>query len=511
MSRAAVPPGGRVAAFIDLGTNSVRLLIVRLNENGSYTVLTRQKVTVRLGEGEFESGRLQPAAMERTVLACKNLMDAARGFGADETVAVATSATREAENQDEFLASMKEGAGVDLRVISGLEEARLIHLGVASGGDTGGMEAVFIDIGGGSTEISVGGHHAPRHRASLKLGAIRLSALFPPDEDGRIDLETYEAMRAHVLAAVRPALDGFGDIGTDLAFGSSGTIETLAAIAGDRSLLAYADLCAALRRLYPMSLEERRQIPAINPGRADIIVGGGVILEVLMAGIGLPAIRISDRGVIDGLLVDYLSGFEGFLQGSPVPVRRQSVVHLMRACRADEGHAHQVARLALRLFDTGAASGVHALGEEMRELLEYAALLHDTGKVITFRNHQHHSRYIVENAGMSGFSRRETLIIGETACFHRKKAPSEKALIAAGLDPGAAKAVRTLSALLRIAENLDRSQLGLVNDAALRREGESVVIEIGSQGGCDLEIWGMRDALPAIEKCLGRRVEIRAV
>lgn len=509
MTRAAVPPGGRVAAFIDLGTNSVRLLIVRLNENGSYTVLTRQKVTVRLGEGEFETGRLQPAAMERTVLACRNLMDAARGFGADETVAVATSATREAENQEEFLALMKEGAGLDLRVISGLEEARLIHLGVGSGWDTGGREAVFIDIGGGSTEISVGGHHAPRHRASLALGAIRLPALFPPDEDGRIPPATYEAMRAHVLAAVSPALDGFGDIGTDLAFGSSGTIENLAAIAGDRSLLAYTDLCAALRRLAPMRLEERRQVPAINPGRADIIVSGGVILEVLMARIGLPAIRVSDRGVIDGLLVDYLSRFEGFLQGSPVPVRRQSVVHLMRACRADEGHAREVARLALRLFETGAAAGVHALGDEMQELLEYAALLHDAGKVIAFRNHQHHSSYIIENAGMAGFSRRETLIIGETARHHRKKTPSEKGLVAAGLDPGGAKAVRTLSALLRIAENLDRSQLGLVKDAALRREGETVVIEVESPGGCDLEVWGVRDALPAIEKSLGRRVEIR--
>jgi len=509
VSRGAVPPGGRVAAFVDLGTNSVRLLIVRLNENGSYTVLTRQKVTVRLGEGEFETGRLQPAAMKRAVLACKNLMEAARGFQADDIVAVATSATREAENRDEFLALLRKRAGMDLRVISGLEEARLIHLGVGSGGDTGGREAVFIDIGGGSTEITVGSHNAPRHRESMKIGAIRLSALFRPDGDGRIGRETYDAMRAHVLGTVRPALDGFRDIGTDLAFGSSGTIENLAAIAGDKTLLTYTGLCTVLRRLCPMSLDERRHVPAINPGRADIIVGGGAILEVLMAEIGIPEIRISDRGVIDGLLVDYLSGFEGFLQGSPVPVRRQGVMHLMRVCRSDEGHAHEVARLALRLFDTGAAAGIHNLGEETRELLEYAALLHDTGTLISFPNHQDHSCYIIKNAGMPGFSRRETLIIGETARFHRKKAPSEKALAAAGLDAEAATAVRTLSTLLRIAENLDRSHRALVKDAVLKIEGDTVFIEIESPGGCELEVWGVRDALPTIEKGLGRRAEIR--
>ncbi|MDK2974610.1 MAG: exopolyphosphatase / guanosine-5-triphosphate,3-diphosphate pyrophosphatase [Methanofollis sp.] len=509
MSRAAVPPGGRVAAFVDLGTNSVRLLIVRLDENGSYTVLTRQKETVRLGEGEFETGRLQPAAMERTALVCKNLMEAAKGFQADDVVAVATSATREAENREEFLALMKEQAGVEIRVIAGLEEARLIHLGVGSGEDTAGREAVFIDIGGGSTEISVGSHDAPRHRASLKLGAIRLSALFRPEEDGRISQETYDAMRTYALDAVRPALDGFGDIGTDLAFGSSGTIENLAAIAGDKTLLTYTGLCTVLKKLCPMSLEERRQVLSINPGRADIIVGGGAILEALMAEIGIPAIRVSDRGVIDGLLVDYLSGFEGFLQGSPVPLRRQGVIHLMRTCRSDEGHAHEVARLALRLFDTGALAGVHTLGEKERELLEYAALLHDTGKIISFRNHQHHSSYIIENAGMPGFSRREIRIIGETARFHRKKTPSEKALIAAGLDRKSSAAVRILSALLRIAENLDRSHRNLVTDAVLKIEGDRVVIEI--PGGCDLEVWGVRDALPAVEKCLGRRAKIRIV
>ncbi|WP_165394868.1 Ppx/GppA phosphatase family protein [Methanofollis fontis] len=504
----AIPPGGRVVAFVDLGTNSVRLLIVRLDPNGSYAVLTRQKETIRLGEGEFETGLLQPAAMERAVLVCSRFMEVARGFSADEVVAVATSASREAQNRDEFLALLRERAGIAMRVISGVEEARLIHLGVASGGGVGDEEAVFIDIGGGSTEVSVGTHHSSRHRASLRLGAIRLSALFPPDGDGRYGPDTHAAMRVHVLEGVRGALGGFGDIGTLSAFGSSGTIENLAAIAGDKNVLTYNGLCSTIRRLIGMTLAERRVVAGMNPERADIIVGGAVILEVLMAEIGIPEMRISDRGVREGLLIDYLSGIDGFPQGTPLPVRRQGVLQLARLCRADEGHSCEVVRLALRLFDTGGEVGLHSLGETERELLEYAALLHDAGTLISFRGHQNHSCYIIENASLPGLSRREVRIIAQTARFHRKKPPTKKVLEAAGVAGGDARTVRILSSILRIAENLDRSHRGFVRDAVFEKNGNMFRIVVTPGGECDLEIWGLRDALQDVEKGLGKRIDL---
>ena len=173
------PPGpnGRVVSFLDLGTNSLRLLVVRLNPNHSYTILTRQKQQVRLGEGEFEDEEITPQAMERAAIVTKRFTDLARTFSSEEFVAVATSAAREASNQNELLHLLRQEAQIDLRVISGREEARLIYLGVASGTHLTNIPVFFIDIGGGSTEVAIGDAREYQYLDSFKLGAIRLSNL----------------------------------------------------------------------------------------------------------------------------------------------------------------------------------------------------------------------------------------------------------------------------------------------------------------------------------------------
>ena len=223
---------GRVVAFIDIGTNSIRLLVVRLNPNHSYTILTRQKQQVRLGDGEFEYDEIRPDAAERAVIVCKSLTDLARTFNVEEFVAVATSAMREAENQQEILHRLRQEANLDIRVISGQEEARLIYLGVSSGLHLEGKRAFFIDIGGGSTEIAVGTERDYQLLESFKLGAIRLSNQYVPLSDtGPVSSERYKKIQQHIKNSIIRSVKKIRKLSPDCAVASSGTAMNLAEIA----------------------------------------------------------------------------------------------------------------------------------------------------------------------------------------------------------------------------------------------------------------------------------------
>jgi hypothetical protein len=199
--QATTPPlaNGELVAFLDLGTNSVRLLLVRMYPDHTFTVVAEQKETVRLGEGEFRQNRLQPEAMRRASLVCAKFAESARSRGARQIVAVATSATREAENRGVFLRHLRRVAGIDVRVISGKEEARLIYLGVSSGLNLGARQTLFIDIGGGSTETIIGDQQQYRFLDSLKLGAIRLSGMFfRKDDTGPVSSTRYARIQRYV-------------------------------------------------------------------------------------------------------------------------------------------------------------------------------------------------------------------------------------------------------------------------------------------------------------------------
>jgi exopolyphosphatase/guanosine-5'-triphosphate,3'-diphosphate pyrophosphatase len=498
-----------VTGFIDIGTNSVRMLIVRLNPNRSYTVLSQQKEMVRLGEKEFKEHILQPDAMNRTVVVCRKFMELARAYGAEEYIAVATSAVREAKNQKEFLSRLKNEAQIDVRVISGKEEARLIYLGVSSSVHMSDCRALFVDIGGGSTEIVVGDQNRYHYMASLKLGSIRLTTLFfQQDETNPIASERYARMQQCVRNIMASTVQKVRQLKVDMAIGSSGTIMNLADIASrsynnskdSRGVLTYNSLKRVISMLCSLPLKDRRKVPGINPDRADIIIGGAVILDTLMEQMGLAEISISKRDLLDGLLIDYLSR-TGRFSPLQMSVRERSVLQLGRSCTLDEKHAHIVAALALELFDSGRIIGLHNLGQRERELLKYAAFLHDIGDFISFSSHHVHSYYIIKNAGLCGFNQREIAIIANVARFHRKKLPQKKSPNLTDLDKQSRKTVIVLSTLLRIAESLDRSHSGLVLSSRFRFEDrEKTIIEIIAAGDCQLEIWGVESHMDAFEK-----------
>ncbi|MFO1022113.1 MAG: Ppx/GppA phosphatase family protein [Planctomycetales bacterium] len=513
------PEGQPVVAFMDIGTNSVRMLLARIQPDHSYTVLSQQKETVRLGEGEFESNRLQPAAIRRATLVCGKFAQMARVLGAEEIVAVATSATRKAANQGTFLRRLRREAQLDVRIISGKEEARLIYLGVASGINLGEKRGLFIDIGGGSTELIIGNQQQYEFLDSLKLGAIRLSNMFFTAENtGPVAPKDYARIKRHVRTTAIRALQHVKKLGFELAIGSSGTIVNLGEVvnrwlykrpAPKDMTISVDDLKQVIRKLCALPLEDRRKVPGLNPDRADIIIGGAAILETMAEELEIKEIRISERGLREGLPIDYLSRSE-----HPVPfglqsLRERSVFQLGRACHFDESHALKVTQMALSLFDDAKQVGLHDYGDWERELLEYAALLHDIGSFLSHTNHRAHSYYFLRNAELLGFDQTEIKIVATTALFHYSQAPRMKNPEYAELDKRSRRIVRVLSMLLRLAESLDRTHTSAIDQAHLRAVDDgSISLEILSNRDCDLELWGLKKHERAFEKTFRRPLTI---
>ena len=518
-----IPTEGHVVGLVDLGTNSVRLLVVRINTNRSYTILNQHKVMVRLGEGEFVKQRLRQEAMERTILVLRRFADMARNLGAEEIYAVATSATRDAENRDVFIERVRKEADIDLKVISGLEEARLIYLGVASGVHLGSRNALFIDIGGGSTELVVGNRSEYSYLDSLKLGCIRLSNIFfLPDEEAPVDDQRYALLQQFIRNASLRSVQRLKESDFDLVLGSSGTIETLAEVAqraagkGKRRdeegdpVVTIDQIESAVRLIRTTPLSERCRIPGMDAERADVILPGAAILHTLMQDLELREIRVCSRSLKNGLLVDYLmrGTYGGYLEPE-MSVREQSVLQLGRSCGFDEEHSRHIADLCLGLFDSAALLGLHALGAQERELLYYAALLHDVGLFLSFSNHQAHSFYIIRNVELLGFHAREIATIASAAFYHRKRGPKKTDPEFAPLDAASAKTVRVLSMFLRMAESMDRSHQHFVERVEFRRKGNVLLLDIRGVSGCQLEIWSLEEHIKPFSKLFGERFAIR--
>lgn len=509
-----------VLAALDIGTNSIRLEVVRVEADHRTTTLTQQKESVRLGESEFSTGRMTPAAIERGALVCARFADVARGFGADEIIAFATSAVREAENRDEFVSRVLEEADIEVRVISGPEEARLIYLGVASGSDLGDKRALFIDIGGGSTELIVGTSQQHLHLESLKLGAIRLANLFLARESGPVAPSWFQKIKNHVRAVASHSTRQLVESGFDMVVGSAGTITNLAYVTARRlgesptSLRNYAvrttDLRDSVEILCGLSVEDRRKVPGLDPERADIILGGAAVLMTILEDAKADRITISDRGMRHGILLDRLMREEDARATFTTPVRLRSITQLARSCKFEEEHSNHVSRLSLALYDELRRLGIHNFGRRARELLHYAALVHDIGCFLSHTNHQRHAYYLVRNSDLLGFNDTEIDIIANVAYYHRKAIPRKKHENLRNLTRQGRRVVTVLAAILRIAEGLDRSHLGLVRDLRLERsERGRLVLAITSDSDCQLEIWGVATNQDLLESLLGGPLEIR--
>ena len=503
-----------IVSFIDIGTNSVRLMIVRIFKDHSYTILSRQKEMIRLGSGEFDHGYILNEAIDKAVVVCKNLVEMSASFQAEEIVAVATSATRDARNKDVLIARLKNEAGLKIKVISGSEEARLIYLGVLGGMHLKG-KAFFIDIGGGSTEVIVGDDQGYDYLDSLKLGAIRITMLYLPDQEGPVPFARYREVQEYVRNTIVLSMKRIHEYAFTQSFGCSGTIQSLADTAAhifhDRDpkrfrSLSHKDLVSVTELLCSLSLDERKNLPGMNPRRADIIIGGAVILDTIMSELNIDEIGISSHELRDGLLLDYLYRIDHPLLDE-LSVRHNSVLALGRRCSFDEKHSATVARLCLELFDSAQNLALHKLQNTEREILFYAAYLHDIGTFLSYANHHANSYYFIRNADLMGFDQEEQVTMAAAAFFHRKALPVDEIPEFASLDEKSRDIVKIHAIFLRIAESLDRSHAGLVESARfVGCDNDNVVLEIQSSHDCQLEFLGIQNHRDAFEQVFGKKL-----
>ncbi len=474
--RPAPSPAGNgrpVLAAIDMGTNSFHLVVARGAPDGGFEVLTAEKDMVRLGKGSGEMKQLTVEAMDRGVASLKRMLTMASSYGAPVT-AVATSAVREARNRSEFLERVKAETGLVVDVISGFEEARLIHLGVLQALPVFDKQILVVDIGGGSTELIVGRGDTLEAVRSVKVGSIRLTDRFfrPLDPTAPAGAEQAERCRRHVGNVIAGAVSDLAPLGHELAIGSSGTISALGAlIAAERGddissvngLCFSADeLTVVVDRLVASTLEQRLAMNGMDERRADIIVGGALLLQTISDMMGVQSMTISGYALREGVLYDRLSAHQpGNTRLSDL--RRSNVRRLSQQLDPDADHAEVCARLAIRLFDQTAM--LHGLGPDERQLLEMAAVVHNVGLSISHAAHHQHTYYIVRNSEqLTGFTDRELELLAQIARYHRRSHPSLRHEEHARLDPEDRRTVSILAGLLRVAIGLDRGHQGSVGD-----------------------------------------------
>jgi exopolyphosphatase / guanosine-5'-triphosphate,3'-diphosphate pyrophosphatase len=515
-----LPADEAVHAAIDIGTNSVHLLVARSTPSQRFEVLAQEKEVVRLGHGTGDMTELAADAIDRGIAALRRFRQVAEIWDADLT-AVATSAVREAENHDVFIQRARHEADIDVQIISGVEEARLIHVGVLHALPVYDDRLLVIDIGGGSTELLVGHRADVIDARSLKLGAIRLTERFFADEP--LDPKAVRACRRYVASFLQPAARELAAHGFAVAAGSSGTIETLAAMAvsrrgGDpsRSLnnetMSAAELAEVIESLVgAATADERAKLPGMEAKRADIIVAGAIILEQVVQAMRIDELRVSAFALREGVLLDRMRHHGDASLRHLSDLRRASVLYVADSLDPDREHSEHLTALALQLFDQ--TQEVHGLGDLHRELLEAAGLLHNVGLFINHSAHHKHSYYVIRNSEhLLGFTDHEVELIAVIARYHRKSEPKLKHAEYASLSDDDRRAVAVLAGLLRVAIGLDRTHSSMIHEVRthLDPEAETLVLEAVADPGSDpsLELYSASERADLMADALGVTVEI---
>jgi exopolyphosphatase/guanosine-5'-triphosphate,3'-diphosphate pyrophosphatase len=514
-----VAAGPTNLAALDLGTNSFHLVVARLLENG-YEVVTREKETVRLGHGGGDMKELSADAIDRGISSLRRMQRIASSHNASLR-AVATSAIREAQNADVFLTRARKEAKVDVEVISGLEEARLIHLGVLQAVPAFDQRILLVDIGGGSTEVLVGERGEMLAARSFKLGAVRLTDRFFPG--GTTSSDSVGECRSYVRSILATFDREVEELGFDVAIVSSGTAETMArmihAARDDTALHTFNRFEFSVSELQSVTeglakkktSDERRSTPGLDPARADIIVAGALLLEGVADIYGVKSFVFSEAALREGVLLDTIARFQGGALHHLRDVSRRSIKALAERCDDDLTHSAHVATLALQLFD--ATEKLHGLAGDAREYLEAGALLANVGLVISHSKHHLHSYYVIRNSELTGLTDNEIEIIAQIARYHRKSAPKSSHVEFARLSPEDQRLVTTLAAILRVAIGLDRSHDGRVRSLMAHVRRDRLVVEAEAKRGKEisLELYTANERSDLLEEVLDQRVSIVAV
>lgn len=521
-------------AAIDIGSNSIHLVVVRAVQGQHLEIIDREKEMVRLGSGTLREHMLSKETIDRAITTLQRFKKMARANRAELIIATATSAVRESHNAEEFIEQVRKEVDLDVHLLPGVEEARLIALAVSEVTDFNNRRALIIDIGGGSTEFIITGGGAPDLLLSVRLGAVRLTERFISTDP--ISNEERERLIATIRADLTRVVWEVKKIGFDFVIGTSGTVlnmvnaivqtDAASGMVGATDFEPFSETVSLdqikrmNRRLMRMSLRERSRVPGLEKGRADIIIGGGVLLETILSELAVDEIISCDWSLREGVILDHLrnrmreTGLkdeseqttttqsatgERFLfwtaDDSTLDVRSRSVLSVARRYDYDVLHSHHVAGLATRIFDE--TRDLHGLGENERKLLQYAALLHDIGYHIAHNNHHRHGLYLIKNSEMPGFTGGEIATLSTLVRYHRGSMPKKSRDNRSrkehedfySLDRSQRSTVLRLAAILQIADGLDRSHHQSVSDVRCELKGANITFTVECEGECDLEIW----------------------
>jgi len=509
-------------AAIDIGTNSFHLIVVRVKEDGNFEIIDREKEVIRLGEGSAGDIKIiKPEAFKRAFDALKRFKGIADSHNAIIR-AVATSAVREAHNKNDFMEQVFAKTGINIEIISGIEEARLIYLGVLKAVPVFDKKILAIDIGGGSTEFLIGKKGEPVFSVSMKIGAVRLTQKFFPDF--QVNKDRINDCSDWIEGELYQPANTIKKKKFQVCVGSSGTIMSaglmISALKNNSSsgngilnnfVFTKEELYEIEKEvLSRKTVEKRKKIPGIDDKRAEIIPAGIIILSTIFKLFELDKITISGYALREGIIIDILQkhhadqskpGFEN--------IRKQSINNLSKSCRNDTSHGKHVAKLSLQLFDQ--LKDLHKLDDECREYLEAAAILHDVGYHISHANHHRHSFYIIRNSELLGFNENEINIIAHTARYHRKSHPKSGHHEFKALPTEIQTIIKKLAAILRIADSFDRTHRKLISglEAFVKNESVEILLHCSSSTKPDIELWNLERRKGLFEEVFDKKVIVK--
>jgi exopolyphosphatase / guanosine-5'-triphosphate,3'-diphosphate pyrophosphatase len=501
----------RIAA-LDLGSNSFHMIVVEARLDGTFLPLVREKETLRLGDRVAKTGALGEPAKTEALEVIKRFLQVAQADRADEVIALGTAAIREASDGAEFVERVNAETGIEIKVVDGTREAELIFTAVRSSVLIDPGPALAADLGGGSLELIVGDRTEIAYSASAPIGVGRLTAAIENDPLKDSDLRR---LRRIVAEALDPVIDEIVARGPKQFIVSSGTFLALVRMAAAREdgtvheivnqLTVERDAVEELtEEVFKLRAAERAKLAGSDPRRAEQLPAGAVVLEYLLNETGLGEVTASEWALREGIVLDAIGAHDPVeLLGDPRALRRWSVLSLCRRSNWRQPHARQVAMLATQLFD--ATRFLHTRGSRERELLEFAAYLHDIGEHISRQGHDRHTAYLIENGGLRGFSPSEIRILSSIGRFHIRGTPKPSFEAFAELsEDDAARAVE-LIAILRLADALDASHRGIVSaiDVSSLGPGRTLRIEVQTSVDAGLELWSSRRKQELFERIFG--------
>jgi exopolyphosphatase/guanosine-5'-triphosphate,3'-diphosphate pyrophosphatase len=516
----------QMIAAIDIGTNSLHMVIVKIEAAlPSFTMIAREKETVRLGDRNLITGELKPEVMLKAIACLGRFKTLAHSLEVNSIVAVATSAVRESPNGKEFLHQIETELGLSVDLISGPEEARRIYLGVLSGMEFNHQPHIIIDIGGGSTELILGDSEEPRSLTSTKIGAVRLTGeLVNSDPITETEFKYLQAYARGMLERSVEEVQEKLKIGEfPRLIGTSGTIETIATIHAREKLglvpstlngyqFSLQDLRIWVTRLRKMTNVERATIPGMPEKRSEVILAGAVILQEAMTLLGVESLTVCERALREGIIVDWMLA-HGFIDNRlrfQTSVRERSVLKTAKKYYSNLEHSERITAFALNIFDQTQGK-LHYWNTDQRKLLWAAAILHNCGHYVSHSSHHKHSYYLIRNGELLGYNETEIEIIANIARYHRKSAPKKKHENYRNLlHKEHRQMVNQLSAILRLAVALDRRRIGAISHVKCEylpnfKEFKMFIFPSLIDDECALEMWSLDYKKGVFEEEFGLR------